>query len=167
MTHSISTRLLVRCLIGLVLILATSTVARADSEPWIQFCNESQTVDAHTLLAVPVTSRLIPGERACATSATNTNETLVLSVEACREITVLQFLDADGDGTGSLLVGQVEFCPNAFDDDDGCDDFGITVFGAADEFRSGLSPSYVRVKSAGTSDSDLIRWEIRCIGQAR
>lgn len=140
--------------------------AFADSEAWIDGCNDSPTANAHALLATPTTSALVPGERACAISATQTNETLVLDVSACNHVDILQFLDADGDGTESTVVGQVQLCPNSFDDDDACDDFGLTVFTASDTFLEGLGASYIRIASAGTTDADLVRWEVRCIGRA-
>lgn len=149
-----------------VVLFLLSSPAWADSEAWIAGCDDAATADDHELAAVTVTSALIAGERACTTSATSTNETLVLDVSACDHIDVFQFVDADGDGTSSLVIGQIQFCPNSFDDDDSCDDFEVTVFAAADEIRAGLSASFVRIASAGTSDADLVRWEIRCVGQA-
>lgn len=156
-------RLLLSTTAALLLLVGT---ASADSEAWIAGCSDAETVNAHALLAGPTTVKLLPGERACAISATSTNETLVLDVTDCDHVDVLQFLDADGDGTASNVLGQVQFCPNSFDDDDACDDFAITVFGAADETRTGLSTSFIRVASLGTTDADLVRWEIRCVGRA-
>lgn len=158
---------MIRFLLSIAAItLLLTGPALADSEAWILGCSDALTVNAHALLTSNPTTTLIPGERACATSATQTNETLVLDVTACNHVDVLQFLDADGDGTESTLVGQVELCPNIFDDDDACDDFGLTVFGANDEYLEGLGASYIRIKSGGTTDADLVRWEIRCVGSA-
>lgn len=148
------------------MLLITTGAAWADSEAWIAGCSDSPTANAHALLSETTTTRIVPGERACAVSNNQTNETLVLDVSACNHVDILQFLDADGDGTESTLVGQVELCPNSFDDDDACDDFGLTIFGAADTFLEGLGASFIRIKSAGTTDADLVRWEVRCVAKA-
>ena len=147
-------------------VLLVAGAASADSEAWISHCNESGTVNDHNLQATPVITTLAPGERACAESVTQTNETSILHVGRCSQVDIFQYIDADGDGIDSTVTGQVQICPGNNDNDDSCDDFGLAAFTAADVFLQGLGATYIRIASGGTTDADQVRWEVRCEGNA-
>ncbi|MEE8386106.1 MAG: hypothetical protein V3S01_09330 [Dehalococcoidia bacterium] len=147
----------------LFLCLLLALPASAAEDDWIFGCAENATFD---LLTAPTTTKLIPGEVACAESITQTNVTSNLDVGACEYIDVYQWPDADGDADVSTVVGQPQLCPNSQDDDQSCDEFGLAEF-AADAFVQGLGARWFRMKSAGTTDTAPVRWEVHCMRKGR
>jgi len=148
-------------LLALLLCAPSAWAAEAD---WIEGCDEDSTTRA--LTTVNVTLSLAPGERACAESITATDVTDELNVGRCDEVDIFQYIDPDGAADDSTVTGQVEICPSVIDDDDSCDDFGITAF-TGDTFLAGLGATYIRVAAAGTTDTAEVRWEVRCSGPSR
>jgi len=157
--------------LAVIVLLIAPEVASANDNAWIKNC-EDTSVDSGVLIddtdaanAGKLTTVLKPGHWACADSADATHETVILDVGQCNHVDIFQFDDAIGDGTNSTVVGQVQLCPNAKDDNQSCDSFGLAEF-SGNSYLEGLGARKIRIESNGTTDADVVRYEVHCIGSA-
>ena len=150
-----------------ILVLSVLLASPAFAIAWDQHCNTSRT------MASP--AAITPGTRACASPASNSDDTEILGVGACENIDVGLAEDADGDGTGgSSLTTQLQWCPGSERDltagsvqDNACVDYsGGSGTGNNLIQGAGVPTGYVKVQVGGTHAGDPQVW-LKCNGPIR